>query len=478
MVFAPFLHKYLKTTSKLEQFAPEKMQNFLNTYKESMAAHSSVGGGEAFNTYVSNRFSTINSFAKIQLENEETLGNLFKDIDKNGDPASKQAAKAIKDSLVKAFTVLPKTETATKDFATNIETLNDMMKKSPLAIEAVANHLHVIKSDALSAIKLQQEDDKTKLEALFKDPAFNQNLIKSLNLSENELPKVQKNMLDALEKQAKQELSQFDTILNTELLKLHSNNMNELYRIGFLANVRNINDFNQAIFNNIAKQKAPPGQPLQVGQDSAVQADDFKDLSIAQLFSPTDVKSNIGKIKTLTGLDMTYDGKTFTVELPKWGPYYHDTHDKMLYDMNLVAQAVRASGHDSITMSVNYPASEKDEDQSKREFVMEMGRKAYHSALMAGFEPDKIAVKVNGKVMSADELFASHPAERKKAERETERANKGMNGILQKPDFNKEPSTEITTKMRKEMQEFRDKNPVTTPTVSPPLAASAAASPQ
>lgn len=112
---------------------------------------------------------------------------------------------------------------------------------------------------------------------------------------------------------------------------------------------------------------------------------------------------DIPVIKSITGREIHQqpDG-SFAIQMPMINPfYYQDPRQNVKTDMMLIAQAIKASGYDSIEMNCNFPNSEK--------VAMERGRQAFAACIESGFPVDKITINVNGKPMKADELFKEHP---------------------------------------------------------------------
>ena len=118
--------------------------------------------------------------------------------------------------------------------------------------------------------------------------------------------------------------------------------------------------------------------------------------------------------------------------------YWHSSHNKPKLDMMSIAGAVRASGFDSITMTI---------DNKNGENAMELARVAYEACLETGFPAKGISLVVNGKKMSANEVFATCPSrltaahakasQNEETEKEiNEKVNKGQEIERFKTDLN------------------------------------------
>jgi hypothetical protein len=122
---------------------------------------------------------------------------------------------------------------------------------------------------------------------------------------------------------------------------------------------------------------------------------------------PSDLKT----LQTITGrtitTEKTPDGVTFTMSFPNRMDiaYHYSAEEKKKADWMGLAGAVRASGHDSITLKFSHG---KDE-----QYAMKQGRLAFEAARESGFDLSKITIEVNGKSYTGDkiqsELFKDDP---------------------------------------------------------------------
>lgn len=117
----------------------------------------------------------------------------------------------------------------------------------------------------------------------------------------------------------------------------------------------------------------------------------------------------------------TKDGKQvflYTMECPRiiTSPSrYGSPVQKTVGMMHLIAKAVQRDGFDSIVMNVNF---------DNPDIARKRSRQAYEACILAGFDPEKITIKQNGKKVEINEIFKGHENELADLHRKYEAASK------------------------------------------------------
>ncbi|HAT8750401.1 TPA: Dot/Icm T4SS effector Ceg25 [Legionella pneumophila] len=397
----PLIGKHLKSESRAKKYTSEEFKRLEREYRDHIGLpENSTFSSDAFDKLVSSRVDDFRAFPKTNLPG----GLLFHDKLKE---ANTTEGDNIRDVLSK--TVLAPTEkfkTAQKNFTESTSTFKELTKLIPSKFRAqdLVGTMKELTDDARKAIIEQQAHEiqmlKEKLDPQKEGQAGNyvSDFKKALGLKDNdEVKKVTEGLIKELEETHKKQLGEFDKSTSESLNQLHKASASESSEYLFLANLyENNKEMRQTLEKLYAKERQRKGLPPESTTVQVGISENKIDLNGIKL-------KDIPVIKSITGREIHQqpDG-SFAIQMPMINPfYYQDPRQNVKTDMMLIAQAIKASGYDSIEMNCNFPNSEK--------VAMERGRQAFAACIESGFPVDKITINVNGKPMKADELFKEHP---------------------------------------------------------------------
>ncbi|HAT1594937.1 TPA: Dot/Icm T4SS effector Ceg25 [Legionella pneumophila] len=393
----PLIGKHLKSESRTKKYTSEEFKRLEREYRDHIGLpESSSFSSDAFDKLVSSRVDDFRAFPKTSLPG----GLLFHDKLKD---ANTTEGDNIRDVLSKA--VLAPTEkfkTAQKNFTESTSTFKELTKLIPSKFRAqdLVGTMKELTDDARKAILEQQAHEiqmlKEKLDPQKEGQAGNyvSDFKKALGLKDNdEVKKVTEGLVKELEESHKKQLGEFDKSTSESLNQLHKASASESSEYLFLANLyENNKEMRQTLEKLYAEERKRKGLPPESTTVQVGISENKIDLNGIKL-------KDIPVIKSITGREIHQqpDG-SFAIQMPMINPfYYQDPRQNVKTDMMLIAQAIKASGYDSIEMNCNFPNSEK--------VAMERGRQAFAACIEAGFPVDKITINVNGKPMKAEELF-------------------------------------------------------------------------
>ncbi|HHL3491873.1 TPA: Dot/Icm T4SS effector Ceg25 [Legionella pneumophila] len=393
----PLIGKHLKSESRTKKYTSEEFKRLEREYRDHIGLpESSSFSSDAFDKLVSSRVDDFRAFPKTSLPG----GLLFHDKLKD---ANTTEGDNIRDVLSK--TVLAPTEkfkTAQKNFTESTSTFKELTKLIPSKFRAqdLVGTMKELTDDARKAILEQQAHEiqmlKEKLDPQKEGQAGNyvSDFKKALGLKDNdEVKKVTEGLVKELEESHKKQLGEFDKSTSESLNQLHKASASESSEYLFLANLyENNKEMRQTLEKLYAEERKRKGLPPESTTVQVGISENKIDLNGIKL-------KDIPVIKSITGREIHQqpDG-SFAIQMPMINPfYYQDPRQNVKTDMMLIAQAIKASGYDSIEMNCNFPNSEK--------VAMERGRQAFAACIEAGFPVDKITINVNGKPMKAEELF-------------------------------------------------------------------------
>ena len=345
------------------------------------ALQSQVGSFEAFNQYASKR-DEASLFSDIKVEGKALKDS---DIDFSDIRALSDATKEARDAFNE------------KSTAFNKLLLDPKSKLHPGAFVA---YLHELKQEAMKNIQKQHELELSKLESKFED----KDAIKSqMDIKDAAVDQLKTDMTQALKSKQAEELNAFEKESNKPINALHKELQKEGTRVAFLANLARVDRSDmadeikrvqmikeeEAILTARASASDAQGKTTLITASSEGSLKDIKPLDLEFMRSLTGRKIKINK-----------QAGTFEISMPhQWlDPlYYEGRMNQLQTDLRMLAQAIKASGHDSITMSISQPQNE--------EFARKLAREAYLACRMEGFDHEKISMNVNGTKYSGDELL-------------------------------------------------------------------------
>jgi hypothetical protein len=382
--------------STLSKLSPEENARRVSEYRTSLGFDlnaTTLPSKELFNAYAEARTPSVNSFSKVTGPDGKPIADKLKEPNEGGAAAGTAIATALKLSN--------KTETARTKFKKDMERVEEAIKnpQSEFHPGHMVSYMHELKSDAHAVISAQHAEEKKNLIELFNDEAFLANLTRALETTPDQNNKIKQDILSSLEQSQKKELEDFDKGMKEPLNKMHNAAQIENSRVAYLAQMYEHNAQMKKEIDKLYKQNQhkDAGAELVIGQEKGFAL--FKNMKLTDL----------PFLETVTGRKMhkqpAADGTvSFRMQLPYrfLSPgYYHGSSNRLKADLLSMAGAIRATGSETIIMSVQ----EKNQDKA-----LELGRKSYEACLEAGFDPKKITINVNGQAKKADELFAEYPS--------------------------------------------------------------------
>lgn len=344
------------------------------------ALQSQVGSFEAFNQYASKRDEA----------------SWFSDI-KVGD-------KAIKDSgidFIGIRTLTDATQEARNTFNEKATAFNELLLnpngRHPRAFVAF---LHELKQKAMEAIQKQHEHELSELARQFED----KDAIKDrLGIDDAAVDQLKTDMTQALKGKQAEELTAFEEDLNKPINALHKELQKEGARITFIGNLARVKRLDMA--DEIKRVQMIKEEEAMLAARASASDDKGKTtlITASSEGSLKDIKPfDLEFMRSLTGRKIKVNKQAGTLEISmphQWlDPlYYEGRMNQMQTDLRMLAQGIKASGHDSITMSIIQPQNE--------EFARKLAREAYLACRMEGFDHEKISMNVNGTKYSGDELI-------------------------------------------------------------------------
>lgn len=455
----------LNSRKLTKQFTPEELEKIYKDYRDQVGLSEDLTfGAEAFDNHVNKRIKDHTGFkTPIGPEEGETLEKLLK-----GDTPKEK--KEVRDALKSILEPQDFFTAAQQQYKDSMEYFHKRMKEFPeLTIDNLRGQLEQITTRGRDALLAQQKEELKALEAKAKELA--EKIGTALNISDpGEIQKIQDNLIKDLKKSHEDQLAEFNKsakdnegilhkaagmeqrrALFSVLLEKTRLQLSEKDKLDMLA------EMNQAREKNLERrQMTRPPDELTTGYIGS--SDDGDTISA---INPNDLDFII----SLSG-SRIYQTKGTGDQPGMWtvnmsprilSPFYYlSNKQNPKVDMLTMAQAVRASGFDSITMTINF------EDKSTQKA---RAREAYKAALESGFAPgplpgqegvekplkgivlkDGAGNEINPKdLFSAEELNELH--------KEAEKTREKLNKLVEVP---KPVSSEETTKnFREELNKFR-----------------------
>lgn len=392
----PIIGRFLKSNSRINQYSPAQQKEHYQAYRDHIGLGKDITlGGDAFDKLVAVRRQDIHGFFKDTKIDSELL--IKKKLKKN-DIVQNAIVAALKPS--DDFT---EAQAKYKKSSDGLKKLLDDVPRLYKAQDLIAT-MTEIKNEAREAIKTQHALEKEQLTSRLADSDTTSALANAMGFTErsDDVTKLKETLIKDLESGHKKQLAYFDKSTQTAVTQLHESASTEAKRIIFLANLRKNNpEMRKRIEEEMEKNRL-------LNNPGNTQAVFGVDLDGEHLSGVT--LEAIGTIKSVSRLDMVRsvrndkDGKeivSYTVSTPRHvnlltAPlYYLDPRQNVKADLTTMAQAIRASGHDRIKMTLEFPDHPKIAEQRARE--------AYEACISAGFDPDKIVIMSNGVRYSSNE---------------------------------------------------------------------------
>ena len=400
----------------LNQFTPAVQAELASKFLDSMVIKGSLPGADGMETYVSNRPKTIDDFPKLMAPDGVS-------ISKKLEGEMSTDAILIRESMTDILRLDTSQEAvdARADFKKNMEIEAAKIKSGqpPRRPGAYIDKIFQIKAQGCETIKRQHELELSRLTHKFNNQEFKAALTNRIGIEDAAMDAEKTKWELALKSRHKEQLAPFEKGINEPLKGLLEGQRVEFLRIAYLAGQYNNHKKMQQDINNKHeenKAKHHPG-PATVS---------FQEETNTALFEGVNI-DDFKKLYSATGRTITVNKEdgSFTMSLPNHffrADYYSNPNHNSKRDIASIVEAIRAQGHDSITMNI---------DQKNPEHALEFARQAYEACLEAGFEPKNINIVMNGKKMTTDELFKDC---RERLQISGDKASKNKAELLEKID--------------------------------------------
>lgn len=365
--------------------------DWFRKYSGSVNDLKNVLGTDSFDIYEQSRIKGAAGFNKINTPDGSTLSESLRN------PVAGSPAEYVKNAL--AVTLQSSDDFTRAQQAFNSEASHiyeSIQANSAFHPGVIASTLLELRGQGTASIKAQQALEKTQLTNLFSEPAFIDNLKNSFNCSDSDVAAMKREMLDTLDKSHKEQLEKFEKALSDSATKLFDGLKKEFERISFLGYWYHRSDKMKEAILALAQANDPALDPafIELNPDEGLAI--LKNINVR----------NLSLLKTLGGKDITKTGEnTYTIRLNR----LFQTNDSIYEELTGLALALKAAGYDGVVFDIS------NKDPKKAE---ELGRKAYESAIRAGFDPSKITININNEPKmkfdkdgkpEKDELFNQRP---------------------------------------------------------------------
>lgn len=392
------------TVKDPKAYTPEGQAALLKRFQEgSLREKGASEIADAMRTYFSARAKDATAFEGLKIGDKTLTERIAVFIPPEGQAwLLQQAREAHNTGIVDALKMTEATTAAQRKFEATLEVVDNYLKDPETRYDsrAVATYLQEQKSTGVELIKAQQKAELDALKQYVESPEFEARLRTGLALADTDsLVGLKKEMLSTLEERHKKELKDFEDASNKAIEQMMKEAQLRMATISLLAALHD----GQKIVRQQIQALASKGKPI------SLSITESSDPSLAGI-KITDVKlAALG-----TGAQIERTGDVLKVEMPNrlFSPlYYGRFNSKLNADMMTLALAIKASGHEAITMTV---------DHHDEKYSMEMARVAYEACRKAGYPEDKITIQINAadekskaaakKAVSKDVMFASCPS--------------------------------------------------------------------
>lgn len=455
----------LNSRKYTKQFTPDELEKIYKDYRDKVGLSEDLTfGAEAFDNHVNKRIQDHKGFkTPIGPEEGDTLEKLLKD----DTPKEK---KEVRDELKSILEPQDFFTAAQQQYKDSMEYFHKRMKEFPeLTIDNLRGQLEQITTRGRDALLAQQKEELKNLEA--KAQGIAQKIGTALNISDpGKIQEIQDNLIKDLKKSHENQLAEFNKTAKDNEGILHKAAGQEQRKMLFSVLLEKtrlqlsdkdkqdmLDEMNRAREENLKRRQMTRPDELTTGYIGS--SDDEDTISA---INPNDLDFII----SLSG-SRIYQTTKGTADQPGvWtvsmsprilSPFYYlSNKENPKVDMLTMAQAVRASGFDSITITINF----KDKETQKAR-----AREAYKAALETGFAPGPLPGQegkekpVQGIVLKdgagndiiARDLFSAEELDHLHQEAAKTRAKLDKVVEVPKPVS----SEETTTKFRKDLDDGR-----------------------
>ncbi|KTD29723.1 hypothetical protein [Legionella israelensis] len=370
-------------------FTPDERKKLFEEHQDLIGIGPASFNESVLKDYNSSRTKDYRGFAQIKLPDGSNIGEKLKKTVVSGE------ANNVRDTLAGVFEQTSALKNGLDDYDKGMKEIEKLRQEvgKTLSAEDLVNKLKNIGNGAKKSLSEQQKAEKDKLEKLFDDSNFVDNLKNSLNLSDDEeVKKIKKEMLDTLDKKHAEEKKNLEVEIAKNEVNLHKAAQKEINERLFIALMyKNYPESMKKKIEDIANEKNPRSSTIQVGMN-----DNGIDLSGVTL----DDLTKAG-LETVRGRPLSYDKDTNTFSIHfanRWREPGLSIDPRNTYrnEIKSVVQAVKATGSTGISLKVDF----KDEEVAKQR-----ARQSVLAALEAGFHPKGITINMpnQGKTYKMDD---------------------------------------------------------------------------
>ncbi|WP_454783183.1 hypothetical protein [Legionella sp. WA2022007384] len=378
----------LNSQHRKVQFTPEKLEEIFQKYRDDIHLTQDLSfGSHAFEGHANKRVKDHKGF-KLQIGPEE--GDTLEKALKGSDPAEKNE---VREGLDKAFAPEKFYAPAQEKYQESIEAFKKRVSQVPgYSIEVLRGELERITKDAKDAIKAQQKMELQKLKDTFdetKNRGFMDKFTTALGKDADEAEKLKTDLITELEQSHAQQLTEFDNVTKENLTTLDKASALEQKQVLFSGQL-------ESWANQLSpKQRDQMLQEMEMAREENRKR---RNLTAPEQITTAEIDVDKKTISTINPEDLNFiislsgakikhnKGKdnepgTWSVQMsPRiLSPFYYlSRQENPKVDMLTMAQAVRASGFDSITLKINF-----DDPKTQKQ----RARQAYEAALESGFAP-------------------------------------------------------------------------------------------
>lgn len=404
-----------KDTRAQKIFDPKAIEELSGKYIQSMgfSLKGELSITTALDTFEEQRITNSRDLKNPKITGG-SLGEVLKKAETGDDPAV-VAKRNVKGRLDTVFDRTEGFQSASNKFNELIAAINEKAGQLPpenLDPRLFAHLLEEEKGKMVKEMKAQFEHENNAIKALAKDADFKRDVIANLGVKDSEFDTFIRSIENDVKKGQSEQLKAFEKSMNNQISNLYRQATAEQTRVAYIARLV---DENKKVRNFVEQQvgKAAVDQTL---DPNAEESGAFLSIQLEKL-------ADAHLLTTLSGREITYNKQenAYEYKFPsKWNLFYNYRKENMAQnDMRSIAEAVKATGNDSIVMTVKHTNPKNAE---------EMGRMAYEAARKAGFPPDKITIKLNtldpasGKKNTSEatikKLFEKHPKWKDRIEKE------------------------------------------------------------
>lgn len=422
----------------------ENKAQWVDAYRASSNYTGQLECTNSFTTYQQKRIKSTDGFSEVKAPDGKTIAEKLKDP-AAGDPA--RLAKEALDGALKS----DKLETALTDFTKKVKGLNEILAadKPEFLPGEIGSFLLKMKGEAIAEINNQHAEAKSKINDLFaNNDEFKNNLQTSLGCSPDQLEQVKADMLASLEKSYKEQRENLEKALEESAKNLFEAARKQFFRLSWLGYNYNRD---ASMREDMEKQMAGNLNGTSMEFNFSGSDDTLRNVDISKLSVFT--TSNYG---WFTGAKITKTANGYSVQLNQ----IFETDDSTRQKIASMVQLMLAEGKDTCTLKINNKDPKRAEEDA---------RLAYEGAIIAGMDPKKISIEVNGEMkMKYDakgnpektDLFKGY-------EQRLQFAQGKATSLAEKLDRQIKGTEESTRQIKQRLQAMQSSGPA--PTATPPV---------